>query len=85
MAQIDKIRTRVHEWTLAQFPLARQRNIEPTDLLLESGIIDSLGTLDVIMFLEEEFGFIVEEEEMLANHFESVESIADFVNSKISE
>ena len=82
MLQIDEIAERIHEWIIGHFPLAKERDIGPYDSLFESGIVDSLGTLDIVLFLEQEFGLVVEDEEMLADHFESIESITNFVGLK---
>lgn len=84
MLQIDEITERIHEWIVGHFPLAKERDIGPCDSLLESGIVDSLGTLDIVLFLEREFGFVVEDEEMVADHFESIESITAFVGLKFA-
>ena len=84
MPQIEEISARVHEWTIGHFPLAKARNIIPSDSLLESGIVDSLGTLDIVTFLEQEYGFVVEDDEMVADHFESISSISKFVESKFA-
>ncbi len=84
MLQIDEISERIHQWIVGHFPLAKERDIGPTDSLLESGIVDSLGTLDIVLFLEQEFGFVVEDEEMVADHFESIESITNFVGLKFA-
>lgn len=82
MLQTNDITDRIREWITGHFPLARERDISPSDSLIESGIIDSLGTLDLVMFLEEEFGFTVGDEDMVADHFETIESISRFVSSK---
>ncbi len=84
MPQIEEINARIHQWTIGHFPLAKARNISPSDSLLESGIVDSLGTLDIVMFLEQEYDLVVEDEEMVADHFESVSSISKFVKSKFA-
>ena len=73
---------RICAWLTERFPLARRRHIGLDDSLLDSGIIDSLGTLDVVQFLEDEFGCEVSDEEMVADNFESIRSIARFVDSK---
>lgn len=53
----------------------------PADLpLLENGIIDSTGVLEIVLFLEERFGVRVADEQMLPQNFDSVEKIAAFVN-----
>jgi acyl carrier protein len=73
-----KIRTHIVE----KFPLAKKRNIQEQDSLLETGVIDSLGVLDLVHYLEAEFGFQVSDDELLPENFESVNSIAAFVASK---
>jgi acyl carrier protein len=85
MLQERKTSDRIHEWLIGHFPLAIERQIGIEDALLDTGIVDSLGTLDIVMFLEEEFGLTVEDEDLVADHFESIESIASFVDSKIAK
>ncbi len=80
---MNGVEARVRAWILDNFPLARERNTGPNDPLLDSGIIDSLGTLELVAFLEREFGFIVEDEDMVADHFETIASITAFVKSKL--
>lgn len=72
----------IRAWLMENFPLAKKRNVDLYESLLEGGVIDSLGTLEVVLFLESEFGVIVTDEEMVADHFESIHSIAGFVASK---
>lgn len=82
MQEVKQISSKIHDWTLVQFPLAREREIAISDPLLDSGIVDSLGTLDIVMYLENEFGIVMDEEDMIPEHFESVEAIASFVCRK---
>ena len=82
MLQSQEISTRGHQWIVGHFPLAKEIEITPADSLLESGIVDSLGTLEIVMFLEKEFGLVVEDEDMVADHFETIQSIANFVGAK---
>jgi len=82
-SHVNDVEVRVLAWILDNFPLTRERDTGPTDPLLDSGIIDSLGTLELAAFLEREFGFIVEDEEMVADHFETIASITAFVKTKL--
>jgi acyl carrier protein len=54
------------------------------DSLLEKGIIDSTGILEVIMFLESQFGVTVKDSEMLPENFDSVNNIVHFVRQRKS-
>ena len=74
---------RIRQFILKQFPLARkQSSIEDDSSLLESGIIDSLGVQDLISFIEEEFRITISDEDLMAENFESIASMAAFVQSK---
>lgn len=52
------------------------------DSFLERGIIDSTGIMEVIFFLEQEFGVMVEDEEMVPDNLDSVNSLVNFVSRK---
>jgi len=82
MTNDDNTADQIRRWLIDNFPLAKKRNVNVRESLLESGVIDSLGTLEVVNYLETEFGVIVTDEEMVADHFESILSIAHFVESK---
>ena len=49
---------------------------------LETGLIDSTGILELVAFVEEEYGFKVADEELVPENLDSVQSIAAFVTRK---
>ena len=59
-----------------------QSALSNSDSFMEKGIIDSTGILEVIFFLEDELGVIVEDEEMIPENLDSVNNIVAFVNAK---
>lgn len=56
--------------------------ITPGTSLLGSRIMDSLGLLEMIDFMEREFGITVEESEMIPENLDSIERMTRFVHSK---
>ena len=50
--------------------------------LMDNGIIDSLGIFRLVTFLEETFGVKVGDEEISAEHLQSVDTIERLVLSK---
>lgn len=56
--------------------------IEIQDDLLGSGILDSLGMMKLISFIEEEFEIKVGPEEMTIENFMTVEHITDYLKTK---
>lgn len=50
--------------------------------LIEQGLLTSLATLDLVLFLEERFGITIGDEEVSAERFRSIASIAALVAEK---
>ena len=50
--------------------------------LIDNGVIDSLAIVKVVLFVEREFGIKVRDEEVLPASFDSIASIASFVEAK---
>ena len=77
----DKIR----EFILRQVPLARRRPLADSDSLLESGIVDSLGILELVNFVIEQFGVEVTDEDLQPENFDSIASLTTFVETRNGE
>lgn len=56
--------------------------LDSDDSFLEKGILDSTGILEMIYFLEEQFGVKVEDEEMVPENLDSVKKMSVFVAKK---
>ena len=55
MANDHDIKFRVKQFLVKRFPQVAGRGVADEEPLLETGILDSLGVLDLVGFLEEEF------------------------------
>ena len=58
------------------------KNIGRGDDLIESGVIDSLGILKLLEFLESKFSINISDEELIPENFHSIESIESFISRK---
>jgi len=54
------------------------------DYQLVGNILDSMAVTNLIIALEEHFGFIFDDEELSAEAFETVSSLAELVKKKIA-
>lgn len=60
--------------------LARNVDVVRDDeSLLEAGVIDSLGVLSLVSFIEKRYAIAVSEDEMMPENFDSIEAIAGFI------
>jgi acyl carrier protein len=53
--------------------------------LLESGILDSLSLLKLVVFLEERFGITVGDTDLLPQNFETVNAICAYLRTREPE
>jgi acyl carrier protein len=51
--------------------------------LLDAGIIDSTGVLELVCFLESTFSIEIADEEMLPGNLDSVDAISSYVKRKV--
>ena len=72
----------IRAFVLEKFPQAKKKSLSDSDQLLESGIVDSLGILDLVAFLESDFKVQITDDELLPENFQTVEAIAEFVERK---
>ena len=55
-----------------------------TDSLMERGLLDSMGVLEMVTFLETRFGIRIPDEEVLPQNLDSVGRLTEFVRNKLS-
>jgi len=60
-------------------------NIKDGTLLFDEGIFDSMGLLQLIAFMEEDFGVKVADSELDATNFGSINAIVSFLERKFKE
>jgi len=83
MTSFEHIQDSIREFIWVHFPVAKRRLIGDGDSLLASGIVDSLGVLEVVQFIEEEFRITLSDDAMLSENFETITAIADFVARRL--
>jgi acyl carrier protein len=55
------------------------------DSFLEKGLVDSMGILSLVTFVQGKYAITVEDEELVTDNWDSVHRISRFVRSKLSE
>jgi len=57
-------------------------NLGDDDSLLEKGIIDSTGVLELVMFMEENFQIEVKDEDLVPENLDTVNNLVKYINSR---
>jgi acyl carrier protein len=77
------IRDRVHQYIAETCYLGDGVTLDDDLSLIDSGIVDSTGMLDVILFLEGAFAISIEDRDTVPENLETVGRIAAFVQRKL--
>jgi acyl carrier protein len=76
------IQEKVRTFVTSNFYVGSQ-GIGDDESLVDSGLVDSTGVLELIVFLEEEFGIEIGDEEVVSENLGSIARAAAFVERKL--
>lgn len=76
------IKEKLRDFVIRNFYVPDASVLQEGDSLLDGGIVDSTGVLEIIDFIESEFKIVVEDQEMVPENLDSIENIAAFIVRK---
>jgi len=79
-----EIKERLKAFILEVFFMTDPAQLTDDVSLIDSGIVDSTGILDIILFIEGEYGISVGDQEATPENLETIARIAAFVQRKRS-
>jgi acyl carrier protein len=84
MNEPNRLRTDIRAFVVAELLMGDAAGLPPDAAsLTESGIVNSTGVLEVLMFLERHFGISVADRELVPENFDSVDNLVAFVARKL--
>ena len=78
----DAVRKRLREFVAKNFYLPDPTSFDDKTSFLERGIIDSTGVLELVTFVENEYGITVADDDMVPANFDSIDALVAFVARK---
>jgi len=79
----DNIKEEIRKYILSKFlPGEKAANLRDDTPLRTSGIVDSIGMLEMVSFIEERYGIEVDAYEAGVENFDRIEDIAGFIERK---
>ncbi len=86
MNEKDQIRAKVREFVIENFMFGQGGDaLDNSASLLDEGILDSTGVMELVLFASENFGFQVGAEELLPENFDSVDNLTNFIAQKLGK
>lgn len=74
----------IRKFIVQNFQFGQEITISDDDSLLNHGIIDSTGMLELVMHLESTYGIKVKDEELLPGNLDSLAAINAYLERKLS-
>jgi len=78
------VKTELRKFIVENFMFGQENQDFSDDAsMLENGLIDSTGVLELVAFVEEKYGISVADEELVPTNFDSVDNLAEYVRKKL--
>ena len=77
----EDVRAKIRSYVISHFHLSRVHELGDEDSLLDARLIDSLGILELVQFLEQAFAIEVTDDDLTPDNFDSIAAMARFVES----
>ncbi len=79
----EDVRMKLRAFIIDSFLMSEDDTVlEDGQSLLDTGVIDSTGVLELIQYLEETFGIAVDDDELIPENLDSVDNLVAFVGRK---
>ena len=79
------IKAQVKSYIAENFLFSQDVDFADETSLLERGVLDSTGVLELVMFLETTYGFKILDEELLPDNLDSLNAIDAYVRGKLDD
>jgi acyl carrier protein len=83
MVAQDRISQEVTAFVVENFMFGDGGDLQATDSLIERGLIDSTGILELVAFLEKKYGIQIQDHELVPDNLDSTAALSAFVKRKL--
>ena len=74
--------SRIRTFIISNFLFGKDSGLSDDASFLENGIVDSTGVMELVAFLEKEFGIKIDDHELVPDNLDSIQATAAFVARK---
>jgi acyl carrier protein len=78
-----EIENKIRQFIIKNLYYAEDNPIGDEDSFLETGVVDSMGVMELVAFVQSEFGIEVAQHEIVVENFDSIRKLANFVQKKL--
>ena len=78
------IESEISRFIADRFLFGDETKLSVQDSLLEAGIVDSTGILEIIAFLEQQYEIKVDDDEIIPENLDTIGAISAYLSKKMS-
>lgn len=78
----DSVKAQLSEFISAEILKDPSRRIDEHEALISSGLVDSFSLVDLALFVEDTFGVQIDDAELTADVFDSVEELSAIITAR---
>ena len=82
---MQEIKEKVRRFVVENFLFGNQNGLEEDSSFLEEGIVDSTGILELVDFIEKEYGIKVEDDDLIPEYLDSIANVAAYIGGKTAQ
>jgi acyl carrier protein len=81
---LDGIRRQIHEFVAMNFLFdGSSDQLDDSASLLETGVVDDTGVLELVLFVEEAWGLTVDRGDLAPENLDTVDALASYVHGHL--
>jgi len=80
---MSELKEKIRGFIVENFLFGNDDGLSDESSFLEEGIIDSTGVLELVNFLEEEFGITVDDEDLIPENLDSINNVVNYLAKKL--
>ena len=79
-----EIESEIRDFVVMNFLFGKGDHLSDDESLLDNGVIDSTGVLELVSYLQEHFDIRIEDDEIVPANLDSIHNLVDYVGRKSS-
>ncbi len=80
---MQESRNKIRDFVRENFLFGGDDEYRDGDSFLEMGIVDSTGVLELVAFLEDQWGLTIDDSELVPENLDSVDNLIGFLERKL--
>ena len=79
-----EIETQIRQFICKHLYYDQDDSLTEDTSFLEAGIIDSMGVMELVAFVEQTFHFRVQQQDVVVENFDSIRALAGYIERKLA-